>query len=86
MLQATGIVPCIPPATEKESLQRPIATTDGANKRKTSVVKRESDNEELDPDDDEAEDDEDDLAKERELLVRIQFDSHCMLHYLMLLM
>jgi hypothetical protein len=86
MLQATGIVPRIPTAIEKESPQRPTATTDGANKRKTSVVKTESDNEELDPDDDEAEDDEDDLAKERELLVRIQFDAYYMLHFLMLLM
>jgi hypothetical protein len=72
MLQATGIVPHIPPSSlEKESPPSSTPVKEGTSKRSIPAVKTE-----IEDGDVSEEEDEDDLARERELLVRIESGSY----------
>ncbi|KAF8181551.1 hypothetical protein BJ912DRAFT_979854 [Pholiota molesta] len=67
MLQATGIVPHIPPPLEKESPRSSSPVKEGTSKRSIPAVKTE-----IEDGDASEEEDEDDLARERELLAELE--------------
>jgi hypothetical protein len=76
MLQATGIVPHIPPPLEKISPRSSTPVKEGTSKRSIPAVKTE-----IEDGDASEEEDEDDLARERELLVRIESGSYVTLYF-----